>query len=788
MICLVPLVLLLGGALFVWLRLRASLPRLAGSADLPGLGAPVTVTSDRFGVPIIAAQSRLDAFRALGYLTARDRLFHMDMQRRLIAGRVSEIVGRATLAMDTRQRVLGFSRVAAAVVAGLPAEQRALAQAYTDGVNAFLKQMRTPPPEFVGLAYRPEPWALEDTILIGLSLFQALTDTAESHERMFSVMERLLPAEVVDFLTSDEDGYPTLLLGGQGSRRPLTPIPVAALAELLARGGAAAAQPGEPQHQNDAVRGSNGWVVGGGLTADGRAIMVSDMHLPLSVPNIWYRVTLRYGETELSGLVVPGTPMVISGSNGHVAWGFTNLRGDVLDLVELEINPDDPEQYKTPDGWRRFEVVEEQIRVRRGKPVSVPVQQTIWGPVSRNPIMDRQVAVRWTALDPRAVDLSLADMDAAVSLEDALRVVQRAGVPPMNAMLADAGGRIAWTYSGKIPIRKGFDGIGSRSWADGQVGWDGFIPPEQLPLLVDPPAQFIVTANNRTLGSEYPYVVGFNFSSGYRAQRIDQLLSTMQRVSESDMFQLMLDTGADFYEFYRALALEVLPEAITAAHPLLAQARRAIAAWDGRADVESKGIAILVRFREALAEAVFLPYLQACIEADKGFNYGWNSFEKPLRLLLTERIPELLPDRAQYASWDALIVGVLDQTCQALQRRHRVATLEELSWGRVSVVSIRHPLAAVLPFLNRFLSMPRDPLPGSVFSIRVAAPWIGSALRLAVSPGHHTDGLLHIPCGQSGHPMSDNYRDQQRYWLRGEPLPLMPAADQTLVLNPAAPR
>jgi penicillin G amidase len=765
----------------VWLVLRASLPSLAGERLVPGLKAPVVVRTDRLGIPAIEAQSRLDAIRALGYVTARDRLFQMEMLRRAAAGRLSEVIGRSMLKFDIDQRALGFHRIAPDILARLPEEQRAALLAYADGVNAFLAHMLVPPPEFLALGYRPEPWQPTDSILAGLSMFQQLTRDAEDYERMMTIMDAILPADVVAFLTTDEDAYATVLAGGEKAPRPAQPIPVQALRALLQSPCIA---------PNDAIvnieepfTGSNAWVVGRSKTSDGRAILANDLHLPLSVPNTWYRAMLRYDQVEIGGLVLPGIPMIICGSNGHVAWGLTDINGDFLDLVLLDIHPQHPDQYRTSEGWKQFEVFQESIRIKGGTTEVLNVRQTIWGPVSPRRLLGRPVALRWTALDPAAVDFGLLDIDQATNLSGAVQTIQRFGGPPQNVMLADSSGRIAWTYCGKIPVRRGFDGTVSRSWSDGTAGWEGYIGLDQLPCIIDPPSDVLVTANNRTLGAAYPYKVGCNYANGYRAYRGQQQLTRGAGFTEADMFRLQLDTTSGFYEFYRSLALEVTTPEVAPGDALLHEARTAIAAWDGRADATSVGLGLLIRFRSVLAQSIFGVYLQPCNDVDPEFRYQ-HYLDTPLRQLLVERIPETLPEVDRFLSWEAFIRDKLVESARQLQGEYPSQALSTLTWKHVNRSAILHPLARALPVLGRWLNMPPDPLPGCAFSIRVAESSNGASARMVVSPGWLEDSLLHMPCGQSGHPLSPHYRDQYSDWLHGQALPFLPGATtRTLILT-----
>ncbi|HUL11318.1 MAG TPA: penicillin acylase family protein, partial [Methylococcaceae bacterium] len=745
-----------------------------------GLSAPVTVYSDDLAVPSITAASREDAQRVLGYLHARDRLFQMEVLRRKSAGRLAELFGESALTLDRQQRSYGFEQAARTILASLPPDQRRALEAYAMGVNGFIEQAHDLPPEFIALGFQPAPWRLEDSLLVALGVFQILNGQ-EQDERMLSVMEKALPPDLFAFLTPDVDSYTTVLLGGPESRRPARPIPARAFAALgqpdtnLTAGGV---------DSEAVIAGSNNWVVSGAKTRDGRAIVANDMHLRLGLPNIWYRACLRYAGRELIGLTLPGLPMLVAGSNGRIAWGFTNVDADVLDLVKLELNPANPEEYRTPEGWRAFERRTETIRVKDGGEIPIELRDTVWGPVSSAPLLGQPVAVRWTALDPSFVDLGLLDMTEADTLEQAMSVMNRSGGPPQNVVLADADGRIAWTYLGRFPRRRGFDGSVSLSWAERPTAWDGFIPPEQLPRVIDPPEGYLATANNRTLGRDYPYVIGHNYAHGYRAYRIAERLRQMSKATEADLLELQLDTWSEFFEFYRQLALSALDDAARR-DPLLEEAARYIDAWNGRMDVESLGIGLLATFRQKLAETVFAPMVGRCREMDASFAYTWRKMETPLRALLTERIPDTLPDK-RYADWHALILDVLKTSAGELKEKHRVASLAELSWGKINRITIRHPFSQSAPALSWLLDMPTADSAGcSGFCVRILGGGHGATERMVISPDHPGDGILHMPAGQSGHPLSGHYRDQQPAWQEGIPLAFRPGdARHRLVFEP----
>jgi penicillin amidase len=762
--------------------LHNAMPQLDGTVKLERLTAEVQVHTDGHGIPAINAANRVDAVRALGYVTARDRLFQMELMRRKSAGRLAEIFGGMALDSDIKARTYGFHREAKAIWEKLPPVHQQYLQSYADGVNSYIAESGKLPFEFTALGYRPEPWTSEDSLLVVLGMCENLTAWEERGERMLSVMEKTLPDSAMRFLTPDTDFYTEQLQKQAESLRPAPAIPVEALAAALAHQPPDNVPLAQLVQQSDLMAGSNAWAVSGKLTWDGRAILANDMHLGISVPNIWYRIELNYGDVHAAGLTLPGTPLLIAGSNRHVAWGATNLSGDFLDLVRLDINPANPGEYRVGEQWQRFDEYPETIVVKGGEAKQIVVKQTRWGPVANQSLLDQPVAIHWTALDADAANLNLFDLEQSETLEQAVKIVNSSGGPQLNVLLSDDKGRIAWTLMGKIPKRFGNDGLASRSWADGSVGWNGYVEPGDLPRIIDPPEGILVSANDRRLGKNYPYVIGHQFSNGYRAYRITRQLTQMPKIGEWAMFDLQLDTESEFYVFYQQLALNSLtPEAI-AAQPNLAEARDYLLAWDGRADAGSLGFALLVEFRKQLIGTVFTPYLAASRQADKNFSYAWTYIDTPLQALLNEKLPQTLPDAAHYRDWDGFILGQLKHSIQLVQARQPGVALMELNWGRLNKVKQAHPFSKALPVLSDLLDMPGEALPGCAFCVRAAGPDFGASERLVVSPGHFEDAILHMPGGQSGQPLSPYYRDQQNYWLKGLPLPLTAGKPEHLLL------
>ncbi len=753
--------------LIVFQILTISLPLVDGIYNLQGLTSRVLVEFDNRGVPSVSANSRKDAFRALGFLTARDRLFQMDLLRRHMSGRLAEVMGPTLKESDRRHRVMGFEQVASAIVQRLSQDQKQVLEAYAEGVNQAMDSLTIFPPEFWLLGYSPSAWRAEDSLLVVLGMEEDLGWSGDE-ERRASIMDVTLPESVMSFFMPPIDRYTNRLLNGEASGMPLPSIPEDELSALLDNNGST-------EHYVGLVtdapppKGSNGWVVGPSKTWDGRAILANDMHLSLRVPNIWYRAELRYEDVWLTGLTLPGVPLIVVGSNGKVAWGFTNIEGDFMDLVSLELDPDDPESYRTPKGKVRFGEREETVRVKGEADFMFKVQTTEWGPVLPKALLSKPVAVHWAALDPDATDLHLLDLDAVNDVMEAQRVFNRAGGPPLNVLAADKQGNIGWTYTGKIPKRFGLDGSVSRSWADGSRGWAGYISPKELPRMLNPPSGFIVNANQRMLGDDYPYVIGHDFDQGYRAYRITERLLDAKNLTERDMFTLQLDTKVEFYRFYQRLALSVLHESKDEAQVRLKQN---LTNWDGFAERDSVGFAVLVEFRKLLLDAVIAPFMAKCRKYDPEFRFSSSMIDEPLQQLLEAKLPALLPDKIHYRDWDSFLHGLLIQAERNVLEHNSAVSLESLAWGVLNQVTITHPFSASLPLLKNWLDMPQDAVSGCVQCVRMYASGSGASERLVVSPGREGNGILHMPGGQSGHPFSPHYGDQQQSWVEGTVLPL----------------
>jgi penicillin amidase len=774
------------GGLVLRARLRASLPQLDGRAALAGLAADVTVQRDGLGVPTIRGQTRLDVARATGFVHAQDRFFHMDLMRRRAAGELAEVVGAAVLEADVLMRMHRFRDVARRVVLGAEPGERAVLEAYAAGVNAGLRALKSPPFEYLLLKTEPAPWRPEDSVLVLLAMFDNLQGESARIEAAVGALEGTLPPALFEFIAARGTEWDSPVVGGP---LPPPPLPGPEVVDLR-RGGppapAPAAAPASGPASEPAAKGSNNWAVAGRHTVHGGAIVANDMHLGLRVPNTWYRAALEWrtaaGPRRVVGVTLPGTPAVVVGSNGRVAWAFTNSYGDWADLVIVEPDPRDRESYLTPAGPRRFERNEQRLVVRGREDHTLQIKETIWGPVVDLDFRGRERALRWVAHDPAAVNLRLMGLEEVDGLEAALTVAAGSGIPAQNFVCADSTGRIGWTIAGRMPRRVGFEGRVPVSWADGTKRWDGWLAPAEYPRVVDPPGGRLWTANSRVVdGAVLAQIGDGGYHVGVRARAIRDALLARDKVAERDMLAIQLDDRALLLRGWRDLAVRTLTDAAVAGQPGRVEFRRLVQEqWTDRASIDSVGYRLVRELRGKVLAKAIGDLVAACKRADpRCDSLSVHQIEGPLWRLVSERPPHLLSRR--YATWDALLLEAVDDTIAALGKR---GPLAQRTWGERNTARIQHPFSLARPWLGRWLDMPRDQLPGDTFTPRAQTSNQGASERLAVSPGREAEGYFHMPTGQSGHPLSPYYRAGHEAWVKGEPLPFLPGpARHTLTLT-----
>ncbi|TPD89517.1 penicillin acylase family protein [Stenotrophomonas maltophilia] len=764
---LVAIVLL--AVLVLWLLLRGSLAELEGERPLPGLATKVTVERDALGVVTITAGNKADALRALGRVHAQERYFEMDLMRRSAAGELSALFGAKAIEADKHMRVHRLRARTEAHLQDALGSDPAAVRAYVDGVNQGLGSLAVRPWAYLLLRQAPQPWQASDSVLAGLAMYADLQDPSNQSELALERIRAVVPPALYALLANDGSEWDAPLAGAARGNAPLPDASQLDLRTLKAATGAAA-------EDADAV-GSNNFAVAGALTADGRAIVADDMHLGLRAPSLWFRVRLRYpdpqaagGQVDVSGFSLPGVPAVIVGSNGHVAWGFTNSYIDTAD-------------FRTEPADAAVTVHEERIVVAGGADVLFPVRETAWGPILHTHADGSGDALRWVAQLPGAVRMDFADMARATDLDQALQIADHAGIPAQNLVIGDRSGRIAWRLIGARPDRSpGCTPLGfnDNHRNPGCAPWP--IRSDAAPSLVDPASHRLWTANSRVVDEATLATVGNGgYDLGARGRQIRDLLATQAHFDEHDLLAIQLDDRAVFLQRWWVLLHQVVEHSDD---PALKRLGTASSHWEGRAAIDSVSYRVVREFRtqvlDTLTDALLAP-----ARAPLGEDFlapRLAQLEGVAWPMLQQRPANLLPPA--YTSWDALLADAARRTEAELSAQ---GPLAHRSWGERNTAAICHPVARALPaFASRWLCMPADPLPGDRDMPRVQTPAFGASQRMVVSPGHEADGIVHMPGGQSGHPLSPYWGAGHEDWVHGRPTPFLPGkAQHTLTLLPA---
>jgi len=772
-------VVLAGGVLW----LRTGLPDYDTTLRIEGLRAPVQVIRDENAVPHIFAGNEADAYFALGYVHAQDRMFQMDLRRRAGAGRLAELMGDRVIGFDRLTRTLGVYRLAQAAYDRAPDGLRTALDAYAAGVNTWLETRGGAlPPEYAILRTEPEPWTPADSLVWAeLIALQLAGNWRQEIER--ARLADALGADALDDLFLDAVGTaPATLAAGALDRAALDSL-WASLPDL----GPSTA--------------SNEWVVGGDRTASGLPILANDPHLRLSTPALWYLARIETPETTLVGATVAGVPAMVIGHNGHIAWGLTTTGGDVQDLFVERIDPDDPNRYLTPEGSRPFETRTETIAVRGGEPVELTIRETRHGPVisdldedfSAVAGPDAVVALAFTALDPedRTAE-ALWRLNQATDWQSFLDAVRLWGAPQQNLVYADTEGTFGFVTPGHVPVRRAGDGLSPVPGWTGEYGWTGTIPFDDLPQVRDPETDVLVNANNAPVGPDYPYLIAHDYDEPYRARRIEQMLEGASDHDIDDSVAVALDTVSLAAADLLPLMLEARAEDARAADAL-AMLRR----WDYRMDRERP---------EPLVFAAWLKELNRALYADELgdlFEDYWGLRPSVVRRMLTER-----------PGWcdDVRTDGVEESCADMLQRSLRAAIAElteahgedvqDWRWGEAHVAPLGHEIFGFIPVLDRLFGLAIE-TDGGPYTVNRGAFWSlgsdrpfrhqhGAGLRVFHDMADLTRSRFVIATGQSGNVLSPHYGDFTERWrdgehvtLAGSPADLAERGLGTLTLRPA---
>ena len=755
-------------ALAIYLAARASLPVLDGTKFMINVTAPVTVTRDAQGTVAIDAQTKFDAMQALGFVHAQERFFEMDLTRRAAAGELSALLGKATLKMDEAKRIHRFRARLRESMARLRYGDQQLLRAYAVGVNEGLNNLSMRPWQYLALRAEPQSWQPVDSLLVIAEMYSMLQgrtmDTAFSE----ALLREQINEKVLDWLKPRGGSWDAPL---DGSVMPVAAMPGPSLINTRAAKpaiSAAAPYVGTPTDAELPLLGSNAWAITGARTNHGGAMVANDMHLGLTVPNIWFRAQLRYTEQDavrnLVGLTLPGIPALIAGSNGDIAWGFTNAYGKWLDWVPAK-------------GLPTTEFTEV-IEVKGSDPVILKGRETSVGPIAKT-FEGRDFALAWTAHRPGGINIRLAAIASAINVDSALELAHGAGTPHQNFFVVDKQGNAAWTIAGLMHERNPkIKESQSRDFAKPEdVAYNG-LADGKYPVVKNPADGRLWSGNNRKLGGAGGALIGEGGGDvGARAQQIRDRLREKQKFSEAELISIQYDNESRFLARWREQIRFVGTEA---AKPGSAELLDALKKWNGRADVDQVGQRVVRAFRSRVHDelwkawmATLAPKLGKAAMSDGRFEYAvWQA--------ITEKPAHLLPQ--PFATWDDFLSAQAAAVRDDLIKTD--GNIANATWGNKNKAAIKHPFSRILPLLAPYLDMPPTPLAGDNNMPAVALSSFGASQHMAISPGREADAIMSMPGGQSGHPLSPFYGAGHQEWLDHKPAPLLAGpAVHTLVLR-----
>ena len=760
----VLLLTIVGGGVWLRWRTRASLPVLDGAISAPGLLASVEVLRDARGVPHLRAQSVADAVFAQGYATAQDRLWQMDLSRRKAEGELSEIFGDRTLSLDIESRTLGFPQVAGRTLADLSPDERRLLDSYTRGVNAFIESHRDRLPlEFLMMRYQPQPWREIDSVAVALNLATALSQSWES-DLMREHIAAKLGKELFSDVFPDHSALDVPVADVPASKQQSPKTAGANLGNepfqdnLLAEGFFPAGM------ESPGGVGSNNWVVNGSHTQSGKPLLANDPHIAHSIPSVWYMVHLKAPGLDVTGVSLPGLPLVIIGHNEHIAWGMTNTAPDVQDLYIESFNFRDPKKYLHNGQWVDSDVRDESIKVRNQRDYHLTITVTRHGPVISHD-GDRDLALQWTLLRPHVVRLPFLRIDQATNWQEFTAALRDFNVPMQNYVYADSEGNIGYYAAGLVPIRKHGDGAVPLPGSTDDFEWTGFIPFDELPHSFNPPSGMIATANGRIVPDNYPYFITAKWEAPFRTARIFQLLREGGSFTSWDMLRIQTDI--------LSLEDEWLAKRLLAAAgqqpPSSPEPRFALSVlrdWDGEARADSAATLVLEVTRHALLVRILKSKL-----GDSLSEYHWPMSTIFLQNVLEQNLSRWLPPGD--TDFNMTLMRSLDEGIRQIPALVHSQNHAAWRWGDTIPLTFHHPLSGGLPLLGRWLDVGPFPQAGTGTTVKQTTPHLGPSMRMVVDFSDLDQSVQNITLGESGQVLSPYYRDQFSAWYDGRSFPML---------------
>lgn len=773
-----------------FLSFELSVPNYAGKARVAGLQAPVRIVRDQYAIPHIKAQSFQDAAFALGYAHAQDRLWQMEMSRRAIAGRLSELFGPSTLRIDIMMRTIGLYRAAEAAVAHLTPGGRAVLQAYADGVNAYIAQYQGRwPIEFVLAGdTAPEPWRPADSVAILKGMSFQLSENMFRELARARLMPRLGHERVQEFF------------------QPFDEVPLPDWYETLFN----PTQVGSVEIPDSTA--SDNWVVAGSHSETGKPLLANDPHLGYTIPSTWYLAHLSFGDEEAVGGTLPGIPAVVVGRTRHLAWGFTNTGPDTQDIYMERINPTNSNEYQTPTGWAHFDTRTETINVRFGNPHSVVVRSTRHGPVlpdvdpfSGTAPKGYVAALAWTALMPDDTTIEgTMGLNRAQNADALSGLGDRFITPMQNMVYADDAGNIGLVLPGRIPLRAPNNDahglVPMPGWLP-QYDWQGFIPANAEPRIANPPLGYIGTANNNTTPQGYPYVLGYDWDVPYRYDRIMALLAARQRHSVQSLAAIQGDPVDTYALTLIRFLKDAFPErALGDTTPIdpteqkLRDAANLLATWNGAMLRDRPEPLLFSAWARALSKRIFADEMGDAFDDNWGYQAAFT-----VRVLSNTGSSAHWCDNRNTDGFESCADDMRMALGDALKELNDAygSDMTKWRWGDAHHAEHESRGPGGLPLIGGFFNRDIEVDGGAFTLLRQsnrmddAHPYAashGGAYRAVYDLANPESSLFMISTGESGNAFSPHYDDLMPLWasMRYIRIPATPAVTSGIIdLEPA---
>jgi penicillin amidase len=744
--------------------IQGSRAKINGSIAFDELIEPVEIIRDGFSIPHILAQNRKDLYFAQGFVEAQDRLWQMDLLRRISDGRLSEIFGKESIDTDRFSRIIGFKDLAERIFQNLDIQTRMELEAYAEGVNAYINRYsHSPPLEFHLLRYRPDLWMPHDSIKCAIPLLWSLS---------FNFNEEILYLKISNKL-------------GEKSAASLLPVypkeglSTSEVLPTLRRGRVRFAVDFEnifsPVGAYMAHGASNAWVVGKEKSITNSPLLANDPHLSAAIPALWYEIHLITPATNVVGASIPGMPYVMIGHNGWISWGLTATMADTVDLFIEKVNPNNPEEYLFNGKWKKMGQKKDFIQVRGLKePVEMKIRSTQNGPLVTeiSEGLDLPISMHWAGYDEKRSLRGLSLLNRAHNWGEFLRALSHFDALCSTVVYADLEGNIGYQVTGKIPIRKKAVGrFPSPGWTK-EYGWRGYIPFSKLPGEYNPKKQYIISANQRTKGNQYPFVISNSWAAPYRAQRIDFLLKRKSGFSIEDFQKIQKDAYSPLAEIFTKITATMSSD-----DQMVKWMLEKLDNWDHLLSKDSLAAALWEAAMVRLSENIFFDELEEVYPLFVG-NFSWNY--NALEEILTDPQSPWWDDvrTKEKETWKGILLKSLKEAGQTIEKTLG-SDREDWRWGRLHQVFFRHPLGRRGYIGKMFGAGPFELEGGNntinlgLFDFRRPFGVVAiSSYRMIIDITDPSRSIAMGSVGQSGHPLSPHYQDMCLKWVKGEYHPI----------------